>query len=36
MTSQDAQNAEAEGSIVLAEVKESKSRNYGYNAQTDV
>jgi chaperonin GroEL len=30
-----AQNAGAEGSIVLAKVKESKQQNYGYNAQTD-
>jgi chaperonin GroEL len=30
-----AQNAGAEGSIVLAKVKESKSANFGYNAQTD-
>jgi chaperonin GroEL len=31
-----AQNAGMEGSIVLAKVKESKDKNYGYNAQTDV
>jgi chaperonin GroEL len=30
-----AQNAGAEGSIVVARVKESKDKNYGYNAQTD-
>ncbi len=30
-----AQNAGAEGSIVVERVKESKERNYGYNAQTD-
>jgi chaperonin GroEL len=30
-----AQNAGAEGSIVVARVRESKDRNYGYNAQTD-
>jgi chaperonin GroEL len=30
-----AQNAGAEGSIVVARVKESKEKNYGYNAQTD-
>src|ERR1041384_811543 len=30
-----AQNAGAEGSIVLAKVKESKQQNFGYNAQTD-
>jgi len=30
-----AQNAGAEGSIVVAKVRESKERNYGYNAQTD-
>ena len=29
------QNAGAEGSIVVARVKESKERNFGYNAQTD-
>ena len=31
-----AQNAGAEGSIVLAKVKESKQQNFGYNAQTEV
>ena len=31
-----AQNAGMEGSIVLAKVKESKEKNFGYNAQTDV
>jgi chaperonin GroEL len=31
-----AQNAGAEGSIVVARVKESKERNFGYNAATDV
>jgi chaperonin GroEL len=31
-----AQNAGMEGSIVLAKVRESKDKNYGYNAQTDV
>jgi len=31
-----AQNAGAEGSIVVARVKGSKERNFGYNAQTDV
>jgi len=31
-----AQNAGAEGSIVVAKVRESKDKNYGYNAQTDV
>jgi len=31
-----AQNAGAEGSIVVARVKESKDRNFGYNAATDV
>jgi chaperonin GroEL len=31
-----AQNAGAEGSIVVARVKASKERNFGYNAQTDV
>jgi chaperonin GroEL len=31
-----AQNAGAEGSIVLAKVKESKHQNFGYNAQTEV
>jgi chaperonin GroEL len=30
-----AQNAGAESSIVVARVKESKERNFGYNAQTD-
>ncbi len=30
-----AQNAGAEGSIVVAKVRASKDRNYGYNAQTD-
>jgi chaperonin GroEL len=30
-----AQNAGAEGSIVVARVRESKDRNFGYNAQTD-
>ena len=30
-----AQNAGAEGSIVVAKVKASKERNFGYNAQTD-
>jgi chaperonin GroEL len=30
-----AQNAGVEGSIVVAKVRESKERNYGYNAQTD-
>jgi chaperonin GroEL len=30
-----AQNAGMEGSIVLARVKQSKERNFGYNAQTD-
>ena len=30
------QNAGAEGSIVVARVKASKARNFGYNAQTDV
>ena len=30
-----AQNAGAEGSIVVAKVRGSKDRNYGYNAQTD-
>jgi chaperonin GroEL len=29
------QNAGAEGSIVVAKVKESKDRNFGYNAATD-
>jgi chaperonin GroEL len=31
-----AQNAGAEGSIVVAKVRESKDRNFGYNAATDV
>jgi len=31
-----AQNAGAEGSIVVATVKASKDKNFGYNAQTDV
>jgi chaperonin GroEL len=31
-----AQNAGAEGSIVVARVRESKDKNFGYNAQTDV
>jgi chaperonin GroEL len=31
-----AQNAGMEGSIVLAKVRESKEKNFGYNAQTDV
>jgi chaperonin GroEL len=31
-----AQNAGAEGSIVVAKVKESKDKNFGYNAATDV
>ncbi len=30
-----AQNAGVEGSIVLAKVKESKDKNFGYNAATD-
>jgi chaperonin GroEL len=30
-----AQNAGVEASIVVAKVKESKERNFGYNAQTD-
>ena len=30
-----AQNAGAEGSIVVGRVKESKDKNFGYNAQTD-
>ena len=30
-----AQNAGMEGSIVLAKVRESKEKNFGYNAQTD-
>jgi chaperonin GroEL len=31
-----AQNAGAEGAIVMAKVKASKDKNFGYNAQTDV
>ena len=31
-----AQNAGAEGSIVVARVRESKEKNFGYNAATDV
>ena len=31
-----AQNAGVEGSIIVAKVKESKDKNFGYNAQTDV
>jgi chaperonin GroEL len=31
-----AQNAGAEGSIVVARVKESKEKNFGYNAATDI
>ena len=31
-----AQNAGAEGSIVVAKVREAKDKNFGYNAQTDV
>ncbi len=31
-----AQNAGVEGSIIVAKVKESKDKNYGYNAATDV
>jgi len=31
-----AQNAGAEGSIIVERVRESKDKNYGYNAQTDV
>jgi chaperonin GroEL len=31
-----AENAGAEGSIVVARVKESKDKNFGYNAATDV
>ena len=31
-----AQNAGAEGSIIVAKVKESKDKNFGYNAATDV
>ena len=30
-----AQNAGAEGSIVVGRVKESKEKNFGYNAATD-
>jgi chaperonin GroEL len=30
-----AQNAGAEGSIVVERVRESKEKNFGYNAQTD-
>jgi chaperonin GroEL len=30
-----AQNAGAEGSIVVAKVRESKEKNFGYNALTD-
>ncbi|HUK19934.1 MAG TPA: chaperonin GroEL [Gemmatimonadales bacterium] len=30
-----AQNAGAEGSIIVGKVKESKDKNFGYNAQTD-
>ena len=30
-----AQNAGAEGAIVVGKVKESKDKNFGYNAQTD-
>jgi chaperonin GroEL len=30
-----AQNAGAEGSIIVGKVKESKDKNYGYNAQND-
>ena len=30
-----AQNAGAEGSIVVAKVRESKDKNFGYNAATD-
>jgi chaperonin GroEL len=30
-----AQNAGAEGSIVVEKVRESKDKNFGYNAQTD-
>ncbi|MDP3774605.1 MAG: chaperonin GroEL [Gemmatimonadales bacterium] len=29
------QNAGAEGSIIVAKVRDSKDKNYGYNAQTD-
>jgi chaperonin GroEL len=31
-----AQNAGAEGSIVVARVKDSKEKNFGYNAQTEI
>ena len=31
-----AQNAGAEGSIVVAKVRASKDKNFGYNAQTDI
>ncbi len=31
-----AQNAGAEGSIIVAKIKESKDKNFGYNAATDV
>jgi chaperonin GroEL len=31
-----AQNAGAEGSIIVEKVRESKDKNFGYNAQTDV
>ena len=31
-----AQNAGAEGSIIVAKVRESKDKNFGYNAATDV
>jgi chaperonin GroEL len=31
-----AQNAGAEGSIVVAKVRASKEKNFGYNAQTDI
>jgi chaperonin GroEL len=31
-----AQNAGAEGSIIVAKVKESKDKNFGYNAATDI
>ncbi len=30
-----AQNSGAEGSIIVSKVRESKDKNYGYNAQTD-
>jgi chaperonin GroEL len=30
-----AQNAGAEGSIIVAKVRESKEKNFGYNAATD-